>query len=620
MNTERLTAIGRNALYFEDYVLSIQYFNQVIKLKPYLPEPYQLRAIAKLQLSDYAGAIEDCNQAIELNPFQPQFYYTRGYAYRALERWDEAQQDFTKALQLSPENKTYLLLRADVLARLNRLDDALKDINYLLAREPKNASLYFERGVISLEKQDTLAAIEAFKNATVYDSQNPANFSALGMTYLLTNKEEEAFQEISTAINLGSRWAGDYTNRGIIYYHKHNYHGALNDYDRAVAIAPKDPQTYYNRAMLRAEVGDYNRALDDYNQAIELNPTLTEMRYQRALVLLQLGQWNDALVDLKALIDRFPYFLPSYYLAAQAETALGHSKEAFRYRWDASQLENKKDSLIGTDVMIAKGRPAKRDNRKEFSTALAQNNAENDSQEQNTKYASETRGAVQHNNVRLINEPDITLSYYTNSNTVRRTNYYHASVDQYNTRHLLPAPIYFVTQNVTLTPEIINQHFLRIAELSQNIEKAPTAPLYFARAMEFALVQDYSSAIEDATQAIRIDDTTPFFYFCRANWRVMTNNDYRLALFDYNKTIDMAPDFSFAYYNKANLLCALKQYNDAIEFYSFAIEQDHDLAEAYFNRGLTYIYTDSTDLGIADLSKAGELGIYQAYNILTRFR
>ena len=138
--------------------------------------------------------------------------------------------------------------------------------------------------------------------------------------------------------------------------------------------------------------------------------------------------------------------------------------------------------------------------------------------------------------------------------------------------------------------------------------------------MEFALVQDYSSAIEDATQAIRIDDTTPFFYFCRANWRVMTNNDYRLALFDYHKTIDMAPDFSFAYYNKANLLCALKQYNDAIEFYSLAIEQDHDLAEAYFNRGLTYIYTDSTDLGIADLSKAGELGIYQAYNILTRFR
>ena len=48
-NTDRLTAIGRNALYFDDYVVSMQYFNQVIKLKPYLYEPYLLRAIAKIQ-------------------------------------------------------------------------------------------------------------------------------------------------------------------------------------------------------------------------------------------------------------------------------------------------------------------------------------------------------------------------------------------------------------------------------------------------------------------------------------------------------------------------------------------------------------------------------------------
>ena len=64
LNTDRITSIGRNALYFEDYVLSIQYFNQVIKLKPYLAEPYQLRAIAKIQLSDYQGALRDCNAAI----------------------------------------------------------------------------------------------------------------------------------------------------------------------------------------------------------------------------------------------------------------------------------------------------------------------------------------------------------------------------------------------------------------------------------------------------------------------------------------------------------------------------------------------------------------------------
>ena len=33
-NTNRLMATGRNALYYEDYVLSIHYFNQAINAKP----------------------------------------------------------------------------------------------------------------------------------------------------------------------------------------------------------------------------------------------------------------------------------------------------------------------------------------------------------------------------------------------------------------------------------------------------------------------------------------------------------------------------------------------------------------------------------------------------------
>ena len=57
INTERVMTIARNALYFEDYVLSIQYFNQVINAKPYLYEPYFFRGLAKINLEDYQGII-----------------------------------------------------------------------------------------------------------------------------------------------------------------------------------------------------------------------------------------------------------------------------------------------------------------------------------------------------------------------------------------------------------------------------------------------------------------------------------------------------------------------------------------------------------------------------------
>ncbi|MBR5727001.1 MAG: hypothetical protein IKX39_00005, partial [Muribaculaceae bacterium] len=69
INTEQVLRIGRNSLYFEDYVLSIQYFNQVIKAKPFLAEPYFYRAVAKINLEDYQGAEADATLAIDRNPF-----------------------------------------------------------------------------------------------------------------------------------------------------------------------------------------------------------------------------------------------------------------------------------------------------------------------------------------------------------------------------------------------------------------------------------------------------------------------------------------------------------------------------------------------------------------------
>ena len=75
INTDRVMAIGRNALYFEDYVLSIQYFNQVINAKPYLSDPYFYRGLAKINLDDFQGAESDCSEAIERNPFVVSAYH-----------------------------------------------------------------------------------------------------------------------------------------------------------------------------------------------------------------------------------------------------------------------------------------------------------------------------------------------------------------------------------------------------------------------------------------------------------------------------------------------------------------------------------------------------------------
>ena len=646
LNTDRITAIGRNALYFDDYVLSIQYFNQVIKLKPYLSEPYLLRAIAKIQLGDYTGAELDCNAAIERNPFQPGAYYTRGFIYRQTNQFEKAQADFNEALVFAPENKTYIAMRADVLAELKQYDLALQDINHLLHREPHSAALHFEKGSICLRNNDTICALEAFTQATEYDSQNPANWSALGVVQLMQDNQDNALASLSKSIEYGSKWAGDYINRAIIFYRKHNYRSALADYDKAVTLSPRDAQCYYNRGVLRQELGDYNRALEDFTQAINFAPDQIEFYYQRGMVELQLRQWQDALDDFNTIIKRYPYFLPAYYLAAQAETSLGHGKEAYQLRQQAYNLEQHKDSIqsLKTNMQVADYQPQQRDRRKEFSALAAQNQESNDEE---NKYDSDTRGNVQQRYTDVVNEPNIFLSYYatkTNANALRQTNYSHATVDAYNRTMRLPAYLRFTTQEMTLTADMVNQHFAQISNISNQIDlleqmASPKSPnnsqlcaSYIARAFEFALVQDYSSALDDVTRSILMDGELYFAYFCRANWRYKLLEykramgettepaDFELMMRDYDYVITHLPDFSFAYYNKANMLCIQQDFKAAISYYNQAIAIDGDFAEAYFNRGLTYIYIGENEKGIADLSKAGELGIYQAYNLISRFQ
>ena len=111
-NTNRLMLSGEIALHYEDYVLSIQYFNQVIVLKPYLYRPWQYRGIAKFYLEDYSGAEYDVTQALKLNPYIDGLYDLRAIAYVRQDKYKEAIDDYTHAIRLNPDQRNYWFNRA----------------------------------------------------------------------------------------------------------------------------------------------------------------------------------------------------------------------------------------------------------------------------------------------------------------------------------------------------------------------------------------------------------------------------------------------------------------------------------------------------------------------------
>ena len=148
INTDKVMAIGCNALYFEDYVLSIQYFNQVINAKPHLAEPYFFRAAAKLYLEDYKGAEEDCSKALGLNAFLVRAYLCRSYARMSLENYKGAVEDCQKGLEFEQDNKVLMQNRA--LSELYDKDytNAQVSLKELIKRYPNYVYSYMTKTFI----------------------------------------------------------------------------------------------------------------------------------------------------------------------------------------------------------------------------------------------------------------------------------------------------------------------------------------------------------------------------------------------------------------------------------------------------------------------------------------
>ena len=106
---DRLITAGRSALYYEDYVLSIKYFNLAIGAKPYLYEPWYYRSVAKFSLDDYTGAESDATEALHLNPYINDIYDLRAICRIRQSKYDEAIQDYNSAIKIEPR-LTYFVI------------------------------------------------------------------------------------------------------------------------------------------------------------------------------------------------------------------------------------------------------------------------------------------------------------------------------------------------------------------------------------------------------------------------------------------------------------------------------------------------------------------------------
>lgn len=626
INTDRVLLMGRNALYFEDYVLAIQRFNMVITAKPWLGEPYFYRSLAKYYLEDYQGAEIDCGVALERNPYMCNYYQLRALCRINQSRYELASEDYIQALQINPLEKSCwhnLVLSYIELKQYGKADSAL---DVMIRHWPKVPEQMTLKAQVALLKTDTVAAEKWVDRALELNEYEGNAWSMKSMFQAGRGEYALAEQSLDKAILQSPKVATLYVNRALARYNQDNLRGAMSDYDAAIEIAPHNYLAHYNRGLLRASVGDDNLAIEDLNFVLKVEPDNTIVLYNRALLLDNIGDYKGAIRDISAVIKDYPEFWEGYRKRAEIRRKVGDVYGAERDEFKILKVQ----MAVATGSYKSSGKTRKKS---EHNIDDYDKLVEEDTHEADNQYLSEYRGKVQNKQAELKPEPLYIFTYYRNQSDVRLYIAFSKELDKLNSRSVLPSTLYLTCDEGNMTTAQLDAHLSSIAEITAAIEsKGGTKELLFKRALDYYHVRDFENGIADMdTYVLKYgDDVLSLMLRAQCRYAQLEVSSataqasdlrlgYLMVLQDYNRALDILPQSPYLHYNRGCMMIKLADYSGAINAFSNAIALDSHFPDAYYSRGVAYILSGKLSEGLSDLSQAGEYGLYSAYNLIKKY-
>ena len=628
---------GRIALADGKYSEAIENFNVISRLDTTDYWNFFFRGIAKYNLGDLRGAQTDFDSSVRLNPV-----FTSGYHYRAITlsrfgKYEEALADLQRAIELRPGFIGLYFSRGVTYFLSQQFDKAVKDFDRYIKKEPDDPSAYLNRGASYLFLGDTLKAVSDYNKAIRIDRFDAEGYVRRGRLYAAQKKYDDAIADMNKAIELDTSNTFAYFNRAIMYYEQKNYFGAMADLNKVLQEEPGNALTLYNRGLINAQLGEYEAALSDMDRVLNINPENVLAYFNRASIFIEMERYEDALYDYDKAIELYPDFAKAYMNRSYVKNLLGDfksSKEDYEtaqkkvqeYRakniTDAGSFADttkKYSSLIALDAEFAK---------KDFNDELLQHRDIDIrlrplykfmlTGSQKTNYALER---VYENPLIDKFESECPVGI-TVANSDSSGRYDHEAFERKIYEEEDPVYGDFLRALYEYDSKQFNSSLNCYDKAVGNDETDEITGLYKAfyymnRGVLRAEMIDFIFSIENNVQVLTMDDrgTTR----ARVKDQVSKQYDYSEAIEDLRMAAELVPDIPYIHFNLGNIYCLASEHLQSIDSYTRAISLYPYMGDAYFNRGLVLIYLKDKEKGCIDLSRAGELGVKDAYGVIKKY-
>lgn len=604
INTDAVIQIGRNALFYKDYVLAMQYFNQAIDTKPYLYEPYYYRAIAKYYLGDNQGAIDDCSRSIERDPYIDETYRLRAINYVRTGRFGLAADDYLSLIgrrEISDREVWYNLVLCK--AKTNNMDEADRYLDSIITRWPDYSRSYMLKAQIAIVNGDTLMADSLFSQTLAIDADDADAWRAKAIIRFKAGDYAKCEEALDNALFLNPNRADWYCLRGLTRYMRSDTTGATSDYSSALQSEPYNTLALYNRALLYMQTGKEELAVEDLNRVIALMPDDYFSLLNRGLCYQRLQRTAEAQADFEKLKTLIPLFQPATY------SHLVPTPPA--YRTDDDGDIAKYNYLV----------------------------AENDDNEA-LFYVTEYHNRQPRTESTMATMPMFGPTFAFAYNAVHETSSDVALMQPLNAMMPERWQIRLSPNEQALTESQYNIIHAKRTELEQVLSDST---LHISSQLHHAVLllleRDYDAAIISLTDCIATSSQLAPLYMLRAlaqhkklqisdaeksSNSALNSSIRRTQLVSITKdlttAINLSPQSAHLYYNRGCIYAYSGDYKNAIADFTKAIKLSPNMAEAYFNRGICLVNTQNKSAAMQDFSHAGERGLSAAYSVIRYFK
>ena len=420
--------------------------------------------------------------------------------------------------------------------------------------------------------------INYFKNyEKVLDSSYRDRYFA-PLYYL--NRYEESIEYYNKAIGINPVYEKAFINKGIILAKLMVFDEALEAFNIAIEINEKSEISYFNIGIIYSKLERYEDALYFFNKAAELGYDYAYLNV--AIILEKLGKIDEAFEVYNKAIDTNKSLEVIYLNKAGLLVNIGKYQEAIKYLDKALAILD--DNNSRGDTIIKNKEPIEY-----MGIGIMENDTIYD-----RIYFLKSAALIN------LSQYDYALTLLLNIKESNSVNIFYI-ISRFIEYISIEKLINIILKEDSFWVEEKEEYFNFIV---RDIEENNRAKLKKLWILQYVFL--YLISVKDYDKVIELDPNYVNAYNNRGN----AKSDLKLyeeAIKDYDKAIELDNNDSTAYYNRGNTKSDLKLYEEAVKDYDKAIELDPNYADAYNNRSVAKFNLFQYEEAIKDYKKSLEL-------------